>query len=188
MNDIMSNDKTDYDEVVATFVSDYIDFVKQMRNLSAEAISEIPNSNNKKKTLQRKLEDIPKKVARSTKRTGERRLYQVLIKGRFNLNKVVRIERKEDDDAISKKWQDFSSVTIRQLIDNGYKEGSFQMDVYFQMDKVRDLVKDAKLNQHQADNFIHNLLKIRRNYLTLRKEDVAINDLQKTANEIQSIT
>ena len=189
MNDIMSNDKTDYDEVVATFVSDYIDFVKQMRNLSAEAINEIPNSNNnKKKTLQRKLEDIPKKVARSTKRTGERRLYQDLIKGRFNLNKVVRIERKEDDDAISKKWQDFSSVTIRQLIDNGYKEGSFQMDVYFQMDKVRDLVKDAKLNQHQADNFIHNLLKIRRNYLTLRKEDVAINDLQKTANEIQSIT
>ena len=104
------------------------------------------------------------------------------------MNKVVRIERKEDDDAISKKWQDFSSVTIRQLIDNGYKEGSFQMDVYFQMDKVRDLVKDAKLNQHQADNFIHNLLKIRRNYLTLGKEDVAINDLQKTANEIQSIT
>ncbi|HJT48210.1 MAG TPA: patatin-like phospholipase family protein [Nitrososphaeraceae archaeon] len=188
MNDIMSNDKTEYDEAVATFVSDYIDFVKQMRNLSAEAIDQIPNSNNQRKTLQRKLEEIPKKIAKSTKRTGERRLYQDLIKGRFNLNKVVRIERKEDDNAISSKWQDFSSDTVRQLIDNGYKEGSFQMDIYFQIDRVRDLLKDAKLNQDQADNFTHKLLKIRRNYLTRGKEDSAINHLQKIADEIQSFT
>jgi NTE family protein len=87
--------------------------------------------------LQTKLEDIPQTKAKSTKRTGEKRSYQDLIKGRFNLNKVVRIERKEDDNMISSKWQDFSSGTIRQLIDNGYREGSFQMDIYFQIDKLR---------------------------------------------------
>ena len=60
------------------------------------------------------------------------------------------------------------------------------MDIYFQIDKVRDLLKDAKLNQDQADNFIDNLLKIRRDYLTPGKEDSAINHLQKIADEIQS--
>lgn len=51
MNDIMSNDKTDYDEAVAIFVSDYINFLKQMRNLAVEAIDQVPNSNNKKRAL-----------------------------------------------------------------------------------------------------------------------------------------
>jgi hypothetical protein len=63
--------------------------------------------------------------AKSTKRNGIRRSYEDLIKGRFKLNKVVRIERKEDDNTISSKWQDFSSGTIKQLIDSGYREGFF---------------------------------------------------------------
>ena len=73
-----------------------------------------------------------------------------MIKRRFNLNKVVRIERKEDDNTISSKWQDFSSVTIRQLLDSGYREGSFQMDIYLQIDKVSDLFKDRKLSQDNS--------------------------------------
>jgi len=187
MNDIMSNDKTDYDETVATFVSDYIDFVKQMRNLAAEAINEVPDSNDKKERLQNQLKNIPEKMARSTERTGQRRSYQDLIKGRFKLNKVVRIERKEDDNTISSKWQDFSSGTIKQLIDSGYNEGSFQLDIYFQIDKVNDLIKSGRLSQDQADRFKYDLLKVRSNYITPGKEDIAKTDLQKIKNDIQSV-
>ena len=186
MNDIMSNDKTDYDQTVATFVSDYIDFVKQMRNLAAEAINKVPDSNDKN-MLQDQLEKIPKKMARSTKRTGQRRSYEDLIKGRFNLNKVVRIERKEDDNTISSKWQDFSSGTITQLIDSGYNECSFQLDIYFQIDKVNDLYKVGKISQDQADNFTYDLLEVRSNYLMPGKEDIAKTDLQKIKNAIQSV-
>jgi NTE family protein len=187
MNDIMSNDKTDYDETVATFVSDYIDFVKQMRNLAAEAINEVFDSNDKKERLQNQLKNIPEKMARSTERTGQRRSYQDLIKGRFKLNKVVRIERKEDDNTISSKWQDFSSGTIKQLIDSGYNEGSFQLDIYFQIDKVNDLIKSGRLSQDQADRFKYDLLKVRSNYITPGKEDIAKTDLQKIKNDIQSV-
>jgi hypothetical protein len=183
----MSNDKTDYDETVATFVSDYIDFVKQMRNLAAEAINEVPDSNDKKERLQNQLKNIPEKMARSTERTGQRRSYQDLIKGRFKLNKVVRIERKEDDNTISSKWQDFSSGTIKQLIDSGYNEGSFQLDIYFQIDKVNDLIKSGRLSQDQADRFKYDLLKVRSNYITPGKEDIAKTDLQKIKNDIQSV-
>jgi hypothetical protein len=160
-----------------------------MRNLAAEAIKEVPSSNNKKQKLQEKLETtIPQMVTKSTKRTGERRLYQDLIKGRFNLNKVVRIERKEDDNTISSKWQDFSSGTIRQLLYSGYKEGSFQMDIYLQIDKVRDLFKDGKLSQDKLDDFIQKLLKVKRNYLTPGKEDEAEPNLQRITHEIESIS
>lgn len=188
MNDIMSNDKTDYDETVAMFVSDYIDFVKRMRNLAAEAISELPTSNRKKKILQDSLDNtIPQMRTKSTKRTGERRFYQDLIKGRFNLNKVLRIERKEDDNTISSKWQDFSSGTISQLLKNGYREGSFQMDIYLQIDKVRDLVKRGKLTQDEADDIVLDLIKIKRNYLTARKEKDAEIELQEIIQKIQTI-
>ncbi len=188
MNDIMSNDKTDYDETVAMFVSDYIDFVKQMRNLADEAISELPGSNRKKKTLQDSLDKIiPQMKTKSTKRNGERRLYQDLIKGRFNLNKVLRIERKEDDNTISSKWQDFSSRTISQLLKNGYREGSFQMDIYLQIDKVRDLVKHEKLTQDEADGIVQRLLKTKKNYLTPRKEKDAEIDLQEIMEKTRTI-
>ena len=188
MNDIMSNDKTDYDETVAMFVSDYIDFVKRMRNLAAEAISELPSSNRKKKILLENLDNtIPQMRTKSTKRTGERRLYQDLIKGRFNLNRVLRIERKEDHNTISSKWQDFSSDTISQLLKSGYSEGSFQMDIYLQIDKVRDLAKRGKLTQDEADDFVQQLIKIKRNYLTSGKEKDAEIELQEIIQNIQTI-
>jgi NTE family protein len=187
MNDIMSNDKTDYDQTVATFVSDYIDFVKQMRNLAAKAINKVPDSNDKN-MLQDQLKNIPQTKARRTKRRGERRSYEDLIKGRFKLNKVVRIERKEDDNTISSKWRDFSSGTIKQLIESGCDEGSFQLDIYYQIDKVNDLYKVGKISQDQADKFTDDLLKVRSNYLTPGMEDIAKDDLQKIATFIQSVT
>ena len=50
------------------------------------------------------------------------------------------------------------------------------------------MYKDGKIDQNKADDFLHHLSKIRRNYLTPGKEDVARTDLQKIANDIQSVT
>jgi len=40
---------------------------------------------------------------------------------------VVRLERKNDSHTISNKTFDFSETTIRQLIQDGYKEAKEQM-------------------------------------------------------------
>lgn len=37
--DLLLDDKTDYDEKVANIVSDYIDFVKQTKDVAIEAIN-----------------------------------------------------------------------------------------------------------------------------------------------------
>jgi hypothetical protein len=41
------------------------------------------------------------------------------LKGRFDVNIVVRIERQDDPHTISNKWADFSSGTIKKMIADG---------------------------------------------------------------------
>src|SRR5207245_9976761 len=112
---------TDYDEKVANIVSDYIKFVSKMRDLGVEAIDGIVDTN-KKKTLQAKLDIILKTSARSSHRSGDPRIYQDMIKGRFDIN-VKRIERISNiDNDISNKLFDYSADTIKQLIRDGYED------------------------------------------------------------------
>jgi hypothetical protein len=50
-----------------------------------------------------------------------------LLKGRVDVDFVVRLERKNDNHTISNKTFDFSKTTIRQLIKDGYEETKEQM-------------------------------------------------------------
>ena len=59
--------------------------------------------------------------------TGKQVRYDDLLKGRVDVDFVVRLERKNDIHTISNKTFDFSKTTIRQLIDDGYKEAKEQM-------------------------------------------------------------
>ena len=49
------------------------------------------------------------------------------MKGRVDVDFVARLERKNDAHTISNKTFDFSKTTIRQLIQDGYKETKEQM-------------------------------------------------------------
>jgi predicted acylesterase/phospholipase RssA len=118
--DLLLDDKTDYDEIVANIVSDYIDFVKQTRDLAVEAINTITDAS-KKNTLQKKLEKILKIKAKTVQRTGEQRIYQDLLKGRFSMN-VTRIDRTDNVNDISNKLSDYSTDTLRQLRQDGYND------------------------------------------------------------------
>lgn len=53
---------------------------------------------------------------------GEQRKYVDLLKGRFDVNNVIRIERQDDPHTISNKWADFSSGSIKEMIMNGYSQ------------------------------------------------------------------
>jgi hypothetical protein len=45
--------------------------------------------------------------------------YKDLVNGRFKLNRVFRVERKNDANDISNKVADFTQDTIKQLIEKG---------------------------------------------------------------------
>ena len=59
--------------------------------------------------------------------TGKILKYEDLLKARVDVDFVVRLERKNDTHTISNKTFDFSENTIRQLIQDGYKETKEQM-------------------------------------------------------------
>src|SRR5262249_3751007 len=90
-NDLMFGDKTDYDQQVATVVTDYIDLAKQLRNLAMKHIAK------------EQVNEILDREASSIGTIGDRRRYRDLLKGRFRLTKVVRIDHKDDGNDVSKK-------------------------------------------------------------------------------------
>ena len=118
--DLLLNDKTDYDEKVANIVSDYVNFVKQTRDLVIKAINSI-NDTNKKKDLHDQLEKILEIKAKSTHRNGEQRKYKDLLKERFDIN-VTRIDRTDNLNDIANKLFDYSVDTINYLRREGYKD------------------------------------------------------------------
>ena len=107
-NDIRYSDQTEYDQKVAFLVTDYYDLANELIGLA--------KSKGASKT---DIDAILSKKAKSIKRNGKERKYNDLIEGRFDLKRVVTIERKDDPDAVSNKWADYTSETIVNLINEG---------------------------------------------------------------------
>src|SRR6476659_151757 len=107
-NDLTYQDKTPYDVKVATIVSDYYNLTKELLKLTEE--SNIPKE---------KVYNILKKTGKSLHRNGEPREYRSLLKDRFDITKVIRIERTADTNDIANKWCDFSVGTVSKLFEQG---------------------------------------------------------------------
>ena len=65
--------------------------------------------------------------AKTVSRNDEKRTYKKLLKGRFDV-KVCRIDREDDKNTISGKHSDFSTPTIKSLMEKGKEDAtkSFQ--------------------------------------------------------------
>jgi len=117
-NDITYQDRTDYDQKVAVFVSDYIDLIRQVGDIAISSINALSDPIIKA-NLKKQFDAILSTNAKSRKRDGEPRTYEDLIKGRFNLDTAFYLERQDDQDTISNKWFDLSTHTITKLIKDG---------------------------------------------------------------------
>jgi hypothetical protein len=74
------------------------------------------------------IEKILDKKAKSMSRSGINRRYRDLLRGRFEINDVRRIERKEEgNNDIFGKAFDFSYRSIRDLRDEGYQHALAQL-------------------------------------------------------------
>jgi NTE family protein len=136
MNDIRFHDKTKYDEKVAHMTSDYIDMARELlgrMNTARNKIMEQRNGNQIKNNLFAELQellDIDKVLgmpAKTVSRNDEKRTYRELLKGRFDV-RVYRIDREDDKNTVSGKHSDFSTITIRSLMERGKEDAmkSFQ--------------------------------------------------------------
>lgn len=117
VGDIMYHDKTKYDEKVAYLVTDYIDLANRLIDM---AIKQARDRNAAETEIRNLLETID---AKSKKRDGKERKYGDLLGGRFEVEKMVRIEIAADEkNDIYGKAFDFSSDTIAQLMEKGHSD------------------------------------------------------------------
>ena len=57
--------------------------------------------------------------------------YRNMLEGQFNIGQILRFERKHYENAIFRKIMDFSSETIKRLIQDGYNEGVDYVKTHF---------------------------------------------------------
>ena len=133
--DIRFHDRTNYDLKVANMISDYLILYGQVKNLALKHLSkygqEVRDSFNKE--LEKEVLDKPgtKSEKRSKKEEEGKRTYRDLIEGRFDIAKVVYVDRKDDGSTIFGKAPEFSESTIKDLFKNGYKEALDTVDASY---------------------------------------------------------
>jgi NTE family protein len=121
INDITFMDRNShYDEMVADLVTDYTDLIDRLKEL---AKSHFESKDKEDIIFQNDFKSLLKIVeGKTSKESGEHRKYKDLIKGRFRLTKVIRIENESYKDSISGKVGDFTSQSIRNLIEKGKQD------------------------------------------------------------------
>jgi hypothetical protein len=120
VQNILYHDKSKYDEKVAVMISDYIYIIRALIKIANEkGVTD--------HELYDKLNNELKNKIHSTNRKGETRNIIDLIDGRITINYIKRIEYGEcqhinDSDDIYGKAFDFSTTTIKNLIQQGYDD------------------------------------------------------------------
>ena len=84
-----------------------------------------------------------------------------LVNKKFDITKVIRIERSVDKDDIANKWCDFSLGTITQLFNQGTK------DALKTLAREIKISKDIQAAYIEVDSFINNVKKQKANNYTL---------------------
>lgn len=150
-NDITYCDRhSHYDQDMADLITDYMDLTNKLKCLA----------------MQHFRSDVEKFLTNITS-TGHNRKYRDLLKGRFELTKVLRIERENDKDSVSGKTGDFTLKTINKLIKQG------KCDAWFSI--IQEEINDMELDdgdKHLLNKKLHNAVQ------NLRKNNYEDNHSQ----------
>ena len=102
--------------------------------------------------LKKKFEEILNRQQRTLTRVTNPRYFSDLIYKRFDIDEVIKIQRKDDIHTISDKIFDFSSNTILNLIEEGEKDALKEIVKHEleKMDKkgLEQTKKEVEINKH----------------------------------------
>jgi NTE family protein len=129
-SDITFSDRTDHEESTLLLTSDFIDLIR--------SLIKIAENHGVKEDIINKL------LNQKTKFYGEvakARSFRDILEGRFQIDEVIRVDRKNDEHTISNKTFDFSSGTIKSLIERGYIDAHNDFNEYVRRHPV-EIVKE----------------------------------------------
>jgi NTE family protein len=123
-NDITFSDRTQHDEEMLLLSSDYIDLVRGLIAVAEEhGIKE---------------DKISNLLNQKTRFHGEflkARRFLDIVEGQFQIDEIIRINRKNDEHTISNKIYDFSVKTIKLLFEQGYNDALDGLSQYIESKK-----------------------------------------------------
>jgi NTE family protein len=107
--DITYSDRTYSDQQALLLVSDYVDLARELIKIAKDngVKDDVINSILNRKTMNHGMAIRP-------------RTYSDILEGQYEIGKIVRVNRKNDEYTISNKIFDFSTKTINQLRESGY--------------------------------------------------------------------
>jgi NTE family protein len=116
-NDIIYGDRTYSEQYSASVIADYVELIKDLKYLALNHIKE----DNDKKAFEKEIQNLRTREAENTSYTaGEHKKYEDILRGRFKITKLVRIERKYNPNiSTSFKGGDITSKTIEEMIKEG---------------------------------------------------------------------
>ena len=119
-NDITFSDRTEREQEALLLVSDYVDLARGLINIAKDngAKENIINDLLNSKTMNHGLAMKPRK-------------YSDILVGQFEIGKIIRVNRRNDQHTISDKIFDFSRKTIKELRESGYNNTMDLSDVEF---------------------------------------------------------
>ena len=112
-SDITFSDRTDREEGMLLLTSDYVDLIR--------ALIMVAEKHGVKEDIINKL------LNQKTKFHGElvkATSYRDILEGRFQIDEIIRVDRNNDEHTISNKTFDFSSQTIKLLLEQGYNDAN----------------------------------------------------------------
>jgi hypothetical protein len=135
----MFADKSLRDETVVLLLSDFVDLSKKLIDIAK-------SHGVKQAVIDDLLDDRPASHGRLH---GIKPLqYRNLVEGQFNIGEVIRIERKHSEHETSKKIFDFSSNTIKQLLQDGHDDVMEYISTKF----GREYLKAANMQQRKSNH------------------------------------
>ncbi|HEU5120591.1 MAG TPA: hypothetical protein VFT71_06360, partial [Candidatus Nitrosocosmicus sp.] len=108
------------EQQVLLAISDYVDLARELFKIAKDAGAKDDVINN-----------LLNRNSMNHGKTIKPRKYLDMIVGQFEIEKVVRINRKNDENTISNKIFDFSPKTIKLLRESGYSNTMDLSDVEF---------------------------------------------------------
>jgi NTE family protein len=130
-SDITFSDRTDNEESTLLLASDFVDLTR--------SLIEVAKDHGVKEDIINKL------LNQKTKFHGEvakARTFRDVLEGRFQIDEVIRVDRKNDEYTISNKTYDFSSGTIKLLIERGYSDALDDFNNKYVRNKPEKVVKE----------------------------------------------
>jgi len=120
-NDITFSDRTQSEQHALLLVSDLVDLARELMKIAKDhgVKDDVINSLLDRKTMNHGMAIRPRK-------------YSDILVGQFEIGKIIRVNRKNDQYTISNKIFDFSSKTIKQLRESGYNNSIDFTDVEYQ--------------------------------------------------------